>query len=737
VRTIVWAAIFTLGWFGIAFGQLSYEDPKTPEGWAWAKIKNDEVADFSKRVPPGQSTPCGEFDPNEANGSGDQCRALPAKFIVDILTLPKWRDQIGQHGVRLRGARIEGSVDLSNADINPQLTISASRVHGSLNLSDSHWKHLISLQGTHVKTGIFGYRMIAEGGFFMTHATVEGAINLTGSKFGVFDMNASSVSGDISIGSAKIEGGIFFNDGTSIGGQLNLSGTTGGFLDLSSSHFQKLLSANRVIVAGNVYMNKSASFDSIDFNGSVVGGAMILDGSSFTGAVSLGSMKIDGILSMKDGAKFAEPVNLNSSSLGFLELSGARFDKPIHGSRLKIAGSVFMKNGKYNDVELTSIVVSSNFEIESSTFSGQLNLQSATVSHNLFLRNRTIFDKKVLLGGANVNGIISTISSGFYDELDMERVEAAGLYLWDTAFQGNLKLIRAKIGGAIDLAKAKAVRIDLTGADAAELGIRDLGWWCAGGKAMSGTQLARAESAGHLQLGDRQWKEAGCEGGRPPKLILRNAHVAALQDSPVSWPPVLDLEGFRYDRLGGLGGDSGYDMRKRTPAEWTDWLGRDPVFSTQPYAQLSSILLGAGRRDVAEAIQLDGRERERDQAHGLHWAWLTFLYVVAGYGIGLYTFWVLEWVAGLTFLGGVILFLSPVARGRGVVWRLGASLHRLLPVIELSKEFTDFFDNLPQQAGIGRRVHQFLQVYFAAHAMLGYVLGFFLLAAMSGLTQKG
>jgi hypothetical protein len=83
-----------------------------------------------------------------------------------------------------------------------------------------------------------------------------------------------------------------------------------------------------------------------------------------------------------------------------------------------------------------------------------------------------------------------------------------------------------------------------------------------------------------------------------------------------------------------------------------------------------------------------------------------------------------------------MLQISPLARRKGWMWRFGASLHRLLPVIELSKDFTNFFDELPKQRILPRRLSRFLQAYFAAHAIAGYVLGFFLIAAMSGLTQK-
>jgi len=93
-------------------------------------------------------------------------------------------------------------------------------------------------------------------------------------------------------------------------------------------------------------------------------------------------------------------------------------------------------------------------------------------------------------------------------------------------------------------------------------------------------------------------------------------------------------------------------------------------------------------------------------------------------------------VTGLTVLGAVILWFSPNARRHSPVWLFGASLHRLLPIIELSKEFTNFFDNPPPQFDEEPNLNRFQVAYFAGHAIAGWILSLILLAAMSGITQK-
>jgi hypothetical protein len=98
---------------------------------------------------------------------------------------------------------------------------------------------------------------------------------------------------------------------------------------------------------------------------------------------------------------------------------------------------------------------------------------------------------------------------------------------------------------------------------------------------------------------------------------------------------------------------------------------------------------------------------------------------------------VLLWVTGFAVLGADILWYSANARKHRYWWRFGASLQQLLPVIELSKEFTNFFENPQPQPGAPVNLNRFQVAYFAGHALVGWILGFFLLAAMSGITQKG
>jgi hypothetical protein len=167
---------------------------------------------------------------------------------------------------------------------------------------------------------------------------------------------------------------------------------------------------------------------------------------------------------------------------------------------------------------------------------------------------------------------------------------------------------------------------------------------------------------------------------------------------------------------------------------WDNWASRDTKYTPAPYTQLAAALTNAGDRDAATEIRYLGRARECEGEKGLACVWCSALQYVAGFGIGTYTFRVLRWVLGFSLAGAAILWWTvPAARTehRGPLWCFGASLARLLPVIEINKEFTEFFVDAGRE-----RLNGLQNIVFSALGIVGWILGLILLAAVSGLTQS-
>jgi hypothetical protein len=144
-----------------AWAQAPYDNSQTPEGWAWAQIKAGQVADFNQRPECGSK----RLDPHEEAGWDNHCRQISPQFLIDILTVPKWRDQIRQSRVGLAGAHTMGDLDLAMTEIPTALVLAASRIEGNLDLVDARLKRLVALNGSVITGAVSAYRMHAESSF--------------------------------------------------------------------------------------------------------------------------------------------------------------------------------------------------------------------------------------------------------------------------------------------------------------------------------------------------------------------------------------------------------------------------------------------------------------------------------------------------------------------------------------------------------------------------------------------
>ncbi len=129
------------------------------------------------------------------------------------------------------------------------------------------------------------------------------------------------------------------------------------------------------------------------------------------------------------------------------------------------------------------------------------------------------------------------------------------------------------------------------------------------------------------------------------------------------------------------------------------------------------------------------------------WAGLTTLQVFVGYGIGVYGFRAMGWALVFSLIGTIILCFAPGVRGavpirflakprrgprqKSLLWCFGASLNRLLPLVTISQEFNDFFNDPRRE-----RLLAWQQFAFGVLALCGWALGLFVVAAFSGLIQS-
>jgi uncharacterized protein YjbI with pentapeptide repeats len=530
----------------------------------------------------------------------------------------------------------------------------------------------------------------------LTRAPWREAVPFEGAR-----VKGARIVGDVDLDNVKLVRaiGIF---GSRIEGAINLRhARTDSWIMLAGSLIKGDFAADGLHSESDLFLSNGAAFKSgLSLNGAKIAGHVDMSGASFDGMLYAAFLEVSGSLDMgsegQNKASFKD-VSLNSAKItGQVAMTGASFGT-LNASNLHVGGDLYMRSygqnkASFNYVDLRSAKITGHLDMTGANFDGKLDADSLQVGGILAMRSE----------GQN---------KATFKDVDLDNAKIAGhVDMSGANFDGMLYAYFAHVGGNLDLRGANLAGLDLSDASVAE----DL--------ALGGSDKPAV------------WKG---KNGEPGSLNLHNTHIGNLMDAQDAWPAQghLHLDGFSFNHLGGFTGETGPEMRKRG-MEWWDknWAKLDTKYSPAPYAQLAAALTSAGDRDAANEIRYYGHVREREAEGLLAYVWSGFLQWVAGFGIGTYTFRALYWVLGISFLGA--LYLRTRVKGvsdekHGFIWCFGASLSRLLPVIEINKEFTDFFGDPQRNYFTGSQ-----SFIFSFMGIVGWVLGLILLAAVSGLTQS-
>ncbi len=634
------------------------------------------------------------------------------------------------HNINLLGERlnlfeaeINGGIGMIGATLESEVSADGLKVEGKVSLNNSRFKKRLTLHTSNIQGGFDMVNSKFESGVILTWARVSNDLVMGGSSFAT-----GIVAHNIQIG------GHLYVDQKSVvqGGVLDLrSGAIQGNLYLSDSTFEGVVLARTRIGAGLVLDKVVLRGGPLEIAEAEIKGSIGMAGATIDAEISGHGLEIGGNISLS-GAKFKKLVTLYASNLrGSVDMANSTFEAGVMLYRNNIAGDLVLRGSSFGagiqansiqiggrlvaqgntavsggTLELTSSTIRGNIEFMNSTFEGIV-LERSRIGGSFFLDEVTIPIGGLDMLGAQLNGDVQMFGTSAF-QVNGENISV----------EGNVFLDRAEFGTPPNFGYSQIK------------GVFELN-----GSKLPGLILDATVIGSELRIG----RDSPPTWGEGASLLLNNARanvLSDLQDSQENnkcaignaWPRALELQGFIYERLGGNGSS------RRQVCWYRGWLARDLHFSHQPYRQLATVLRSQGEPGRANAVLHASRDRELEDAwrEGKYFqaGGLMLLKGTIGYGIGSAAFRVLYWVAGFTILGAIVLWFSADARKKGAIWCLAASLNQLVPLVQLNKEFTDYFND-PQRT----RLAGWQLAYFACHAIVGYLLGSFVIVALTGLTK--
>lgn len=187
---------------------------------------------------------------------------------------------------------------------------------------------------------------------------------------------------------------------------------------------------------------------------------------------------------------------------------------------------------------------------------------------------------------------------------------------------------------------------------------------------------------------------------------LRGAQVSFLHDNELSWPDLVELEGFVYGSVETVQAGQRREAvgRRESVARRVDWVRRTPGYSPQPYEQLAGWYRKVGHDDDARRVLLEKQRHRRRLLRPAARAWGYVLDATVGYG---YRPWLAGvWLLGLILLGTLVFDANdptPVKQGEGAPFQpLVYTLDLLIPIGGLGQRANWYWtDGGPQWLAYG------------------------------------
>jgi hypothetical protein len=424
-------------------------------------------------------------------------------------------------------------------------------------------------------------------------------------------------------------------------------------------------------------------------------------------------------VSPKDYVRFTNCPEVNYTNMDFAKIGGtfliegSKFMNSLKLDSAAISNCCEIENSEFKDAMLNYVKVGGVVSINCSRFSGKLSMNSLSAARSFFIKNKSEINNANLVG-IKVGDQLLFDNSLFRDELLAASADVGeNIIINLTKLEKGLNLSNSSINGSIFFYNSDLSDIDLGGS------------------------LIKGEIHLGSPLAKNKWKTGST-------LNLRNVSAASFQDAGDGddvWGNNLNINGFSYSSIGGYHGqkdESDSEIAERDEKWFIRWLERNYSFSPQPYHQIAGILNSMGYPEKANTILYTCKNREKKEAlrKGNHWKWLGMSIIdwTIGYGFGPRYFRSLIWVGALSFLGVLVMYTLPEAQlvststemGSVLItfWgKLGFSIDRLLPLVWLDERFRFTFN--------GWQLY-----YFYFHQLVGFMLGTFVVAGLSGITKR-
>jgi len=552
--------------------------------------------------------------------------------------------EVDPRGIRLRGLRVTGELDLTAVSVPFGLSFVACSFERAPVLHGARVKELVFLDCAELP-GVLANGIAVEGDLELSGSTIVGqhGTNASTSRGAAIWLCESRVGGRVrcldtvidALGERAIHadrlhvaGGMRLLNGFHARGELRLVGLeVGGSLDMAGARVESdglAIDLGDAVIHGNMFVEPSAA-----------GRRPHIEG-----LINVSSARIEGRLLVRD-AELVQPAGGDSRHFASRSTGLALVGHGLFvGAEMSVDGSTSISGG----LDLASADLG-RFDLGAGVvldWPGHtcLDLTNAEVRSDVTLGVGVRMRGTALFLGAHVRGRLRLDGVELSDPVGKSLLKADGARIEGDvdlrharATGGQLKFWRTTIGGGFD---AGGATVDNPGGATIRLHQSEVGGSVRlvnGFRSIGCVALSRSVVGGRLDLSNGHFD---CPGPGPfngegaalravsatfrggmdlgwasmsPAINLSGASTTVLQDDPGGWPERVYVAGFTYERFDTPSGGEPqpvWDWQRRL-----DWLRRQPEYDAGPYEQAARVFRQHGYTHGAEQLLIAQRTHAR------------------------------------------------------------------------------------------------------------------------------
>jgi hypothetical protein len=572
-------------------------------------------------------------------------RAVSAAVLRDLLVGGQW--PVHAKGVRLRGVKISGLLDLEGATLRCPLSLDSCYLEADDPVCLDH--------ATASRVALTGCQLAGLTASMLTARQI--------------DLSRSTLrGGPLCLMSANITDGLICS-GARLGADQDGNALVAGGMKVGGSVYLDQYLDDRFTAAGAVWLARA------DIGGDLAcSGAQLGSNRDGVGLLAEG-IKVGGQVFLREGFATAGAVRLLGADItGDLSCRAARLGSDHYGNalvadRMRVGGEVHLYRGftaggavVLNGADITGDLSFSGAQLTGTDHDGNALAADGMKAHHDVLLDKAPGDDAAAGLPFTAAGAVRLARADITGQLS-----CSGAQLTGTDHDGNaLAADGMRVGAAVLLDKGftSAGTVSLNFARADQLVLSPA-------KAAGANEITFDFTATEAQIAcDLRWAPDGPFSGG---VNLEDAHIGELEDTWTRtgeqahgyWPPGgrLRLCGFTY---GGLGEAS---VKQRLQWIRSQYEGREPAaFAAQPYEQLADMYRQAGQDTEAREVAI-ARRRDLRTYGNLNWYRRSgnwFLDKTIRYG---YQTW--RAAAGLAAVFAAFLVLSIIGQHQHVIVPLG------------------------------------------------------------------